>query len=151
MQISANQVIKGGPKSKAPKSIPWYQEDLANAYLPTSDISAEAMQAGFDYKPKKADGNNTKPKRRRCRPEIDPKKGLTISPETAKVLIEKGAAFDRGLNSNYQSSAMNVALHEPSACTSPFDPGLQGGSSPILYNSVSVLLLTWTDTMVDNI
>lgn len=69
--------------------------------LPTSVISAEALQAGYDYdvnagsrsKAKKAEQSTQTPpkKRQRNKSMIDPSVGITISAQEGRLLIAQGA------------------------------------------------------------
>ena len=85
-------------KTKSQKPKPWYYQQMQDANLPISAITAEALQAGLDYdvnagpreKPNKAE-NLSPAKRRRNRPFIDPSIGIPISAEAGKLLISKGA------------------------------------------------------------
>lgn len=71
----------------------WYHEEIANANLPLSIISHEALQAGIDFKANgDAKQSVTKSRGRPGVTTIDPKKGFVISDKGAKALISKGAS-----------------------------------------------------------
>jgi hypothetical protein len=108
--------MKRAPKAKAEKKQPWYAEYIAAADLPTSVISAEALEAGrrwsADGRPKQKNPPKQKspPKPRRGKPIIDPKKGMVISEAAAKVLIANGASDAR---KKPAANAMPVVVHNP--------------------------------------
>lgn len=83
------------PKEKAEKTKTWYHEDMENSNLPTTAISAEALQAGLDYN---VNGTQTetskKPspskRRRGTKLEFDPSEGIPINKVAADLLVANG-------------------------------------------------------------
>lgn len=108
--------MKRATKPKAEKKQPWYAEYVAAADLPTSVISAEALEAGqrwsADGPPKQKNPPKQKSpaKPRRGKPIIDPKKGMVVSEAAAKILIANGASDTRRKPA---TNAMPVIVHNP--------------------------------------
>ncbi|MCJ1402235.1 hypothetical protein MMC11_005455 [Xylographa trunciseda] len=82
---------------KGEKPKPWYHDEMVKANIPTSILSAEAMQAGIEFgkrnitaKNVKLDNKsvNTTPKKRRGKEVNTPDQGITFSKESTMQLHE---------------------------------------------------------------
>ncbi len=100
-------------KAKVEKGKTWYADYVAAAELPTSVISAEALEAGRRWTGNGPPKQKNPPKPRRGKPIIDPKKGMVISEAAAKVLITNGASDTRNKPTRAVSNAMPVVVHNP--------------------------------------
>ena len=116
--------------------------------LPTSVISAEALQAGYDYdvnagsraKAKK-DEKAAPKKRERSKAIIDPEVGIVISADERRLLIAQGAE-DNTMQaySTTTDGIRNVAAPGPgglSAYASTYNPRISDQSNSVIAQDVS--------------
>ena len=150
-------------KTKAQKQKPWYHDDMVSANLPTSIISKEAMQAGFDFvqnesstqrsASKTASAPKVAPRKRGRKPKIDPTKGMAVSKEAAQALIANGAmdtSKKQYVPAMYTSGTPTTPLHTSTDVDpnydSPYKPH-PGEKIKYVFSTQPVSLLAFSREM----
>ncbi|MCJ1429123.1 hypothetical protein MMC29_007036 [Sticta canariensis] len=114
-QNSLRQKRKRAPKEKAEKIKTWYHDDMENSNLPTTAISAEALQAGLDYnvngtQTETSEKSSPAKRRRGGKLEFDPSMGIPLTAMAADLLIARGVPDHRDVPVQVSSGATQFSF-----------------------------------------